>query len=58
MLPDPSSLQRGGQRQTIDDHEYATMDQLSNDRGKTHNEVAVEEKKKAKNEEKRCQQEL
>ena len=34
------------------------MDQLSNDRGKTHNEVAVDEKKKAKNEEKRCQQDF
>ena len=39
----------------LDDHEYVTLDQLSNGRGKTHNEVSEneEKRKEAKNEEKR-----
>ena len=31
---------------SLDDHEYATLDQLSNDRGKTHNEVSEKWRKK------------
>ena len=34
----------------LDDHEYTTLDLLSNDRGKTNNEVAVEKNKRVKEE--------
>ena len=34
----------------LDDHEYATLDQLSNDRGKTHNEVSKKWRKKKESE--------